>query len=82
MPMNISILAFGIARDIVGQSEFDLLLGDIRTVGELKRELVVRYPDFAKLVSLAIAVNGQYVSDEYLLEARDEVVIIPPVSGG
>jgi len=80
--MNISILAFGIARDIVGQSEFDLLLGGIRTVGELKQELVVRYPDFAKLASLAIAVNGEYVSDEHLLKVSDEVVIIPPVSGG
>lgn len=80
--MNISILAFGIARDIVGQSEFDFELVEGGTVGALKEDLVDRYPDFAKLVSFAIAVNGTYVTDEHVLGLKDEVVIIPPVSGG
>ncbi len=80
--MNISILAFGIARDIVGASEFDFAVEESQTVGELKQELVRHYPDFAKLASFAIAVNGNYVSDEHPLQGDDEVVIIPPVSGG
>lgn len=80
--MNISILAFGIARDIVGQSEFDFEVEGSKTVGALKEDLVARYPDFAKLASLAIAVNGTYVPDDHVLGSRDEVVIIPPVSGG
>ena len=51
-------------------------------VGQLKNELCNRFPDFQKLKSLAIAVNEEYQTDDFGLSERDEVVIIPPVSGG
>ena len=40
------------------------------------------YPEFEKLRSFTIAVNAEYRSDDFVLSAQDEVVIIPPVSGG
>ena len=43
---------------------------------------VERYPEFAKLKSLSFAVGENYQDDSYALHENDEVVIIPPVSGG
>ncbi len=48
----------------------------------LKSKLLDTYPDFSKLKSLRIAVNEAYGNEELVLTERDEVVLIPPVSGG
>jgi molybdopterin synthase sulfur carrier subunit len=43
---------------------------------------MAKYPELAKLQSLAVAVNGAYAQNEAHISAEDEVVLIPPVSGG
>ena len=80
--MKIQVLAFGIAKDIIkGQSiEIDLQKGN--DISALKSTLCGRFPDFNKLKSLSIAVNEAYQNDDFVLKEQDEVVIIPPVSGG
>jgi molybdopterin converting factor small subunit len=80
--MKINLIAFGIAKDILQskQLEFELRPGD--TISSLKENLYQRYPDFSKLKSLAFAVGEDYQEDSYSLHENDEVVIIPPVSGG
>ena len=80
--MKIEILAFGIAKDILKNRTISIDLPNGATVGILKNELTSRYPDFQKLKSLAIAVNEEYQGDDFNLNEKDEVVIIPPVSGG
>jgi len=80
--MNLNILAFGIARDIVGESKISFQLETGQTVKDLKMALVDQFPDFQKLVSLSIAVNTEYAMDDHLLKESDEIVIIPPVAGG
>lgn len=78
------ILLFGIARDIVGKSNLDISDIDKRpnSVGELLQVLKNEYPEFNKLSSLVIAVNGEYASNDLSLQNSDEIAIIPPVSGG
>ena len=80
--MKINILAFGIAKDIINGSTLGLEISDGTTVGELKTQLTSQFPEFEKLRSLAIAVNQEYQEDDFLLSEKDEIVIIPPVSGG
>lgn len=80
--MQIRILAFGIAKDIVGGSELDFEVQKDVTVAGLKQALSRQFVDFEKLASLAIAVNGEYVQDSLPLSEMDEIVLIPPVSGG
>jgi len=80
--MNINILAFGIAKDIINGSTLGMEIQNGMTVGELKMKLILQFPDFEKLKSLAIAVNEEYQEDDFVLSEKDEVVIIPPVSGG
>ena len=76
------LLAFGIARDIVGGSMVKIQVSGNQTVGQLKVALREKYPDFERLKSLAIAVNEEYREDDFAIKATDEIVIIPPVSGG
>ena len=80
--MKIKILAFGIAKDIIKNRTLIVELPEGSNVGSLKNELTGRFPDFQKLKSLAIAVNEEYRPDDFNLNEKDEVVIIPPVSGG
>ena len=75
-------MAFGIARDILSGSKASFEVSENATVGGLKQEILSKYPDFSKLASLRFAVNEEYREDEFPLTSGDEVVIIPPVSGG
>jgi molybdopterin synthase sulfur carrier subunit len=80
--MNVKIKLFGIAREIVNASEFDLELAAPYTVEALRNEVMVKYPSFGDLRSVMIAVNSEYASNELKLVHSDEVALIPPVSGG
>lgn len=80
--MNIQILAFGIAKDIIKNSTLTLAVAPATTVGSLKEALCKQFPDFELLRSFSIAVNEEYRKDDFELSAQDEIVIIPPVSGG
>lgn len=76
------VLTFGIAKDIVGGPEMDLPYVKGMTVLALKKAVLIAYPQFEKLNSLAIAVNNEYADDDLHIQPQDEVVLIPPVSGG
>lgn len=80
--MEIKVKAFGIAKDILSKKEQSFQLNEEQSVGALRAELIRNFPDFEKLKSLKFAVNTEYVSDDYQLNENDEVVLIPPVSGG
>ena len=80
--MDVKIIAFGIAKDILGATEIELNFPKPITVEALLEELKTRYPAFRELRSLAIAINETYASPGQMIEARDEIVIIPPVAGG
>lgn len=80
--MKIEILAFGIAKDILDKKTIVFELEDKGNINDLKKALVAKYPDFEKLASLAIAVNSEYRTDDFVLSENDEIAIIPPVSGG
>lgn len=80
--MKLKILCFGITRDIIGQFEYELELTDGASVADLKVILNDKFPSFKKLTSLRIALNTEYAQDTDILKPNDEIVLIPPVSGG
>lgn len=80
---KLRILAFGIARDIVGSQDVRLDLGDdVTTVGQLKTALAKKYPELQDISSYLIALNNNYAVDADTVQASDEIALIPPVSGG
>ena len=80
--MILKILTFGIARDIVGGSSLIFEATEGISVAQLKQKLLERYPTFGNLSSLLIAVNEEYGDDETVIFERDDIALIPPVSGG
>lgn len=80
--MRIKLVAYGIAKDILSAGTKDYQVKPMATIGELKEQLIGEFSDFEKLRSLRFAVNEEYQPDDHQLSENDEVVIIPPVSGG
>ncbi len=80
--MKIKLIAYGIAKDILKTNSMDFELSERASIQDVKLSLVAQFPEFEKLRSLKFAVNEDYQSDDFTLNAGDEVVIIPPVSGG
>ncbi|MEY2904525.1 MAG: hypothetical protein RJA52_541 [Bacteroidota bacterium] len=80
--MKINITAFGIAKEIIGNQSVTFDFPENSNVSEVKKKLIMAYPGFEKLATFAIAVNAEYATDQQILSENDEVVIIPPVSGG
>jgi molybdopterin synthase sulfur carrier subunit len=79
--MHCKIRAFGVTKDFLGGKETVIeITGE--TVGDLREELNRRYPQLLGLRSLYIAVNSDYAEEDRILQATDEIALIPPVSGG
>ena len=79
--MKVKVLAFGIAKEIFGNSSIEVELNDRDTSG-LKQTLEQKYPRLKHLASYMVAVNNEYAQDDLQISERDEIAIIPPVSGG
>lgn len=79
--MEIEVLAFGIAREIIGKRVVRMKTLST-TVGGLRTELTETFPALEQLASLSFAVNENYEDDSYELFSGAQVAIIPPVSGG
>jgi len=80
--MTVNILAFGIAKDIFGASTISVELPDDSCAVDLKAVLETKYPRLKQIASYLLAVNNEYAGDGLLLNERDEIAVIPPVSGG
>jgi molybdopterin synthase catalytic subunit/molybdopterin converting factor small subunit len=81
--MKISVLFFGMMKDVTGRTGESLDLPD----GALVRDVLLYYSGHTKrfeemLPSLAISVNREYAAADYQLRDGDEVGLLPPVSGG
>ncbi|MDX1384501.1 MAG: molybdenum cofactor biosynthesis protein MoaE [Thermoanaerobaculia bacterium] len=81
--MQLRLLAFASATDVLGEAESSLSLDDASTVADLKRHLEASHPGIARLwEGMAVAVNGELAADASPLADGDEVALLPPVSGG
>lgn len=80
--MELDLILYGIARDIVGKGKLTINIETGASIQELKRKLTTEFPKMTDLNSISFAVDTEYVDDTYQLKDHEEVVIIPPVSGG
>jgi molybdopterin converting factor subunit 1 len=81
--MKIKVKFFAILRERAGTADVTKDIRDGSTVTDLWQAL---QQDFPKLnvagIRLLYAVNQNYFSPDFKLSDQDEVVFIPPVSGG
>ena len=80
--MKYTIALFGITKEIVGNSSTTLEVSDTLTTDGLLTLLRAEYPQLAAIRSLLLAVNNEYAEQDLVLSERDEMALIPPVSGG
>jgi molybdopterin synthase sulfur carrier subunit len=81
--MLVKVRLFASLREALGRGELQLELPEAATPEDAWRALVGVRPALAeRRASLAVAVNREYAPFDRRLAAGDEVVFIPPVSGG
>jgi molybdopterin converting factor subunit 1 len=81
--MRVKVRLFASLREAAGRGELDLDLAEGATAEDAWNGLVARCPALApRRRSLSAAVNRRYLPFQAPLSDGDEVVFIPPVSGG
>ena len=81
--MRVRIRLFAALREAAGQASLELELPEGATPEDAWKALTARYPALApRRASLAASVNRRYVPFDEGLAGGDELVFIPPVSGG
>jgi len=81
--IKITVLLFGQAREMVGESTVEVEVGEPATVESAFAVLKARHPKLAQMErSLLFAVNEEYAAREDRLSENDRLAVLPPVSGG
>ena len=81
--MRVRVRLFGILRETVGREQMELELPDGSSAEAAWASLVTEQPALApRRARLTAAVNRRYARFDHVLADGDEVVFVPPVSGG
>ena len=81
--MKVKVKLFAILRERAGTAEVTKEIKEGSTVADLWAALQEDYPKLAVPgIRLLYAVNQDYVKPDRVLKNFDEVVFVPPVSGG
>ncbi len=81
--MTVRVRLFASLREVAGVGEAALELAPGATAEEAFRHLAQSHPHLAsRRPSLAVAINRRYAHFDAVLSDGDELVFIPPVSGG
>lgn len=83
MTEPVRVVVFAQLRERLGQSELAVALPAGSTGEDLRGVLGRRVPALIGLLAVSrLAVGQEYVSWDHPLRPRDEIAVIPPVSGG
>src|SRR5881296_4066814 len=81
--MQISVRAFASYREAIGAPSVRLDVPEGSTPGQVWDRLLGRFPRLAGLPKPhAFAINEEYIEESRALRERDELILLPPVSGG
>lgn len=81
--MRITIKALGQVAEVLGERELELELKRGNAMSSVRDALCREHPKLTPLwPSLAIAVNGEFIEGGCPLKGGDEVLLLPPISGG
>lgn len=81
--MKVKVKFFAILKEKAGAAEITKEIKEGSTVTDLWQALQSDYPKLPSSgIRLLYAVNQSYVRGDHVLKEGDEVVFVPPVSGG
>ncbi|MBP7399978.1 MAG: MoaD/ThiS family protein [Chitinophagales bacterium] len=77
--MKIHVLTFGVINEIISDNNFEV--ESACTVLQLRNYLNTHHTALKELPYL-IAVNNAIAPEQLILDAEDEIALLPPFSGG
>jgi molybdopterin synthase catalytic subunit len=81
--MRVRVLFFGLLTDVVSRREEEVDLKEGARISDLLGHYTAAFPNLRPLLSsVAVSVNREYAPVSTVLQDRDEVALLPPVSGG
>ena len=80
MLVDIKLLAH--CRELIGKDKITLKLKNQMTLGDLRKKILKLYPVLSQKIQFVIALNYEIVDEITPISPKDEVAILPPVSGG
>jgi molybdopterin synthase sulfur carrier subunit len=81
--MTITLKLFAIYQEVYGVPELTLELSPQTPINTVLEQMIAEYPVLKPWQAITrFGVNYQFVPGETLLQDGDELVFIPPVSGG
>ena len=81
--IEVKVKLFAVYQEVFDASEIDLMLPASAQVSDVLASLIEQKPQLAKWREVTrFGVNLKFVEADTFLQEGDEVVLIPPVSGG
>ena len=81
--IEVKVKLFAIYQEVLQTPELNMVLRSQATAGHVLETLIEQQPYLAKWQDVTrFGVNLQFVPADTVLRDGDEVVLIPPVSGG
>lgn len=80
---KIKVKLFAILRERVGESEITITVPTGITVNHLNNEILKKYPQLKSFSNKFVtSVNCKVTTGDTVITSKDEVALLPPVSGG
>jgi molybdopterin converting factor subunit 1 len=80
---KIKVKLFAILRELVGVREITITVPTGITVNYLNDEILKKYPQLKSLGNKFVtSVNCKVTSGDTIISSKDEIALLPPVSGG
>jgi molybdopterin converting factor subunit 1 len=81
--MIVRVRLFAVAKERAGTETLEIELPDNATIVDLRQRISEDYPGLRGILAHAMwAVDTVYADEKTILNAKSEVAMIPPVSGG
>jgi len=83
MTWKLPIRVFARLRELAGTDVINVTVPNDATVADVRTAVEGMWPQASRLLAnSAVAVNNEYADADHPIRPRDEVALIPPVSGG